>query len=79
MNLREAAEELRIHHNTAKYRLERIQELTERNVRSANDLVELLVGVPLVRRSSSSALLVIGWGRSRYRRIERVCRKWRWS
>ncbi|MET8652497.1 MULTISPECIES: PucR family transcriptional regulator [Nocardia] len=47
MNLREAADELRIHHNTAKYRLGRIQELTGRNVRSINDLVELLVAIEL--------------------------------
>ncbi|MET7773590.1 helix-turn-helix domain-containing protein [Nocardia sp. NPDC005366] len=47
MNLREAAEELRIHHNTAKYRLGRVQELTGRNVRSVNDLVELLVAIEL--------------------------------
>ncbi|WP_431950433.1 PucR family transcriptional regulator [Nocardia lijiangensis] len=47
MNLREAADGLRIHHNTAKYRLRRIQELTGRNVRSVNDLVELLVAIEL--------------------------------
>ncbi|MEV6392876.1 PucR family transcriptional regulator [Nocardia xishanensis] len=47
MNLREAADELRIHHNTAKYRLRRIQELTGRNVRSLHDLVELLVAIEL--------------------------------
>ncbi|MFF2088119.1 PucR family transcriptional regulator [Nocardia sp. NPDC058176] len=47
MNLREAAETLRIHLNTAKYRLGRIQELTGRNVRSVNDLVELLVAIEL--------------------------------
>lgn len=47
MNLREAADTLRIHLNTAKYRLGRIQELTGRNVRSVNDLVELLVAIEL--------------------------------
>lgn len=47
MNLREAAETLRIHLNTAKYRIGRIQELTGRNVRSVNDLVELLVAIEL--------------------------------
>lgn len=47
MNLREAADTLHIHLNTAKYRLGRIQELTGRNVRSVNDLVELLVAIEL--------------------------------
>ncbi|APE34163.1 transcriptional regulator [Nocardia mangyaensis] len=47
MNLREAADTLRIHLSTAQYRLGRIQELTGRNVRSVNDLVELLVAIEL--------------------------------
>ncbi|MGW5381126.1 PucR family transcriptional regulator [Nocardia sp. NPDC003963] len=47
MNLREAADALRIHHNTAKYRLRRIQQLTGRNIRSVTDLVELLVAIEL--------------------------------
>lgn len=47
MNLREAADALRIHHNTAKYRLRRIQQLTGRNVRRVTDLVELLVAIEL--------------------------------
>ncbi|WP_067718037.1 PucR family transcriptional regulator [Nocardia yamanashiensis] len=47
MNLRAAAEQLRVHHNTAKYRLRRIQELTGRNVRAVGDLVELLVAIEL--------------------------------
>lgn len=47
MNLREAAEALRIHHNTAKYRLRRIQQLTGRNIRSVTDLVDLLVALEL--------------------------------
>ncbi|WP_051186147.1 PucR family transcriptional regulator [Nocardia tenerifensis] len=47
MNLREAAEKLRIHPNTAKYRLRRIQDLTGRSVRSVNDLIELLVAIEL--------------------------------
>ncbi|WP_280463742.1 PucR family transcriptional regulator [Nocardia carnea] len=46
-NLREAAEALRIHHNTAKYRLRRIQQLTGRNIRTVTDLVELLVAIEL--------------------------------
>ncbi|WP_280400336.1 PucR family transcriptional regulator [Nocardia carnea] len=56
MNLREAADALRIHHNTAKYRLRRIQQLTGRNIRTVTDLVELLVAIelrqapPVVRR-----------------------------
>ncbi|MEV6321204.1 helix-turn-helix domain-containing protein [Nocardia sp. NPDC051787] len=47
MNLREAADALCIHHNTAKYRVRRIQELTGRNVRSVEDLVDLLVAIEL--------------------------------
>ncbi|GGK91261.1 PucR family transcriptional regulator [Nocardia jinanensis] len=47
MNLREAADALRIHHNTAKYRLRRIQQLTGRNIRTVTDLVELLVAIEL--------------------------------
>ncbi|MET8797096.1 helix-turn-helix domain-containing protein [Nocardia sp. NPDC004568] len=47
MNLREAADTLRIHHNTAKYRLRRIQQLTGRNIRSVADLVDLLVALEL--------------------------------
>ncbi|MFI1460202.1 PucR family transcriptional regulator [Nocardia carnea] len=46
-NLREAADALRIHHNTAKYRLRRIQQLTGRNIRTVTDLVELLVAIEL--------------------------------
>lgn len=48
-NLREAADTLRIHHNTAKYRLRRIQQLTGRNIRTVTDLVELLVAIELRR------------------------------
>ncbi|MEV6337289.1 helix-turn-helix domain-containing protein [Nocardia vinacea] len=47
MNLREAADTLCVHHNTAKYRLGRIQELTGRNLRSVSDLIELLVAIEL--------------------------------
>ncbi|MFI5717354.1 PucR family transcriptional regulator [Nocardia sp. NPDC051750] len=47
MNLREAADALRIHHNTAKYRLRRIQQLTGRNIRTVTDLVDLLVAIEL--------------------------------
>ncbi|MEV6279732.1 helix-turn-helix domain-containing protein [Nocardia sp. NPDC051832] len=47
MNIREAADKLRIHHNTAKYRLRRIQDLTGRSVRSIDDLIELLVAIEL--------------------------------
>ncbi|MEV0251728.1 helix-turn-helix domain-containing protein [Nocardia sp. NPDC050712] len=49
MNIREAADQLRIHHNTAKYRLRRIQDLTGRSVRTVNDLIELLVAMELQR------------------------------
>ncbi|MBF6212271.1 helix-turn-helix domain-containing protein [Nocardia puris] len=48
MNLRAAAEHLRVHHNTAKYRVRRIQELTGRDVRRVADLVELLVAIDLL-------------------------------
>ncbi|NUP29308.1 MAG: transcriptional regulator [Nocardia sp.] len=47
MNLRQAADALRIHHNTAKYRVRRIQQLTGRNIRNITDLVELLVAIEL--------------------------------
>ncbi|QLY31751.1 helix-turn-helix domain-containing protein [Nocardia huaxiensis] len=47
LNLREAADALCVHHNTAKYRLGRIQELTGRNPRRVKDLVELLVAIDL--------------------------------
>ncbi|WP_194813352.1 CdaR family transcriptional regulator [Nocardia sp. XZ_19_385] len=47
MNIREAADKLRIHHNTAKYRLRRIQDLTGRSMRSIDDLIDLLVAIEL--------------------------------
>ncbi|MFF0543348.1 PucR family transcriptional regulator [Nocardia thailandica] len=47
MNLREAAVALRVHLNTAKYRLGRIQDLTGRNLRRVDDLIELLVAIDL--------------------------------
>ncbi|NUS94929.1 MAG: helix-turn-helix domain-containing protein, partial [Nocardia sp.] len=47
LNLRQAADALRIHHNTAKYRVRRIQQLTGRNIRNITDLVELLVAIEL--------------------------------
>ncbi|GAB4588252.1 PucR family transcriptional regulator [Nocardia sp. IFM 10818] len=47
MNLREAADALCIHHNTAKYRLGRIQEMTGRNPRGISDLIDLLVAIEL--------------------------------
>ncbi|NNH71763.1 helix-turn-helix domain-containing protein [Nocardia uniformis] len=50
MNLREAADVLCVHHNTAKYRLGRIQELTGRNPRSVSDLIDLLVAIELQSR-----------------------------
>jgi sugar diacid utilization regulator len=42
-----AAERLRIHPNTAKYRLSRIEERTGRNPRRVGDLFELLVAIAL--------------------------------
>ncbi|SEG40590.1 PucR C-terminal helix-turn-helix domain-containing protein [Thermomonospora echinospora] len=47
LNLRASAERLQIHHNTAQYRLRRIQERTGRNLRHITDLVELLVAIAL--------------------------------
>ncbi|MEU8896079.1 helix-turn-helix domain-containing protein [Nocardia sp. NPDC048505] len=47
LNIRTAADRLRIHPNTAKYRLGRVQDLTGRSVRRVEDLVELLVAIEL--------------------------------
>jgi PucR C-terminal helix-turn-helix domain/GGDEF-like domain len=47
LNLRAAAERLQIHHNTAQYRLRRIQARTGRNLRRITDLVDLLVAIAL--------------------------------
>ena len=47
LNLRIAAQRLQVHHNTAQYRLRRIQERTGRNPRHIADLLELLVAISL--------------------------------
>ena len=47
LNLREAAEHLRVHPNTAQYRLRRVEERTGRNPRRIEDLLDLLVGIRL--------------------------------
>lgn len=47
LNLRLAAERLRVHHNTAHYRLRRIEERTGRNPRRIADLMELLVALAI--------------------------------
>ncbi|GGL44609.1 PucR family transcriptional regulator [Planomonospora parontospora] len=47
LNLRAAAARLRIHPNTAQYRLRRIRERTGRNLRRIDDLVDLLVAIGL--------------------------------
>ncbi|MER5374805.1 helix-turn-helix domain-containing protein [Streptomyces sp. NPDC002553] len=47
LNLRLAADRLRIHHNTAHYRLRRIEERTGRNPRRIADLLELLVALAI--------------------------------
>lgn len=47
MNLRVAAARLRVHHNTAHYRLRRIEERSGRNPRRIADLLELLVALAL--------------------------------
>ena len=49
LNLRVAAERLRVHPNTAQYRLRRIEERTGRNPRHIADLVDLLTAIALVR------------------------------
>jgi hypothetical protein len=47
LNLRLAAQKLKVHHNTAQYRLQRIQERTGRNPRHIADLIELLTAIAL--------------------------------
>ncbi|CAL9675176.1 hypothetical protein SUDANB105_07824 [Streptomyces sp. enrichment culture] len=47
LNLRLAADRLRIHHNTAHYRLRRIEERTGRNPRRIADLLDLLVALAI--------------------------------
>ncbi|MDQ1006220.1 sugar diacid utilization regulator [Streptomyces sp. V4I23] len=47
LNLRLAADRLQVHHNTAHYRLRRIEERTGRNVRRIADLLELLVALAI--------------------------------
>jgi PucR C-terminal helix-turn-helix domain/GGDEF-like domain len=47
LRLRETAERLHVHPNTAQYRLKRIQERTKRNPRRIADLIELLVAIQL--------------------------------
>lgn len=47
LNLRVAADRLRVHHNTAHYRLRRIEERTGRNPRRIADLLELLVALAI--------------------------------
>ena len=42
-----AAERLQVHPNTAKYRLQRIEERTGRNPRSVADLLELMTAIAL--------------------------------
>jgi DNA-binding PucR family transcriptional regulator len=47
LRLRETAERLHVHPNTAQYRLRRIQERTKRNPRRIADLIELLIAIQL--------------------------------
>jgi hypothetical protein len=47
LRLRETAERLHVHPNTAQYRLRRTQERTKRNPRRVADLIELLVAIQL--------------------------------
>jgi sugar diacid utilization regulator len=47
LNLRLAADRLQVHHNTAQYRLSRIEERTGRSPRRVDDLIDLLVAIAL--------------------------------
>jgi PucR C-terminal helix-turn-helix domain/GGDEF-like domain len=47
LRLRDTAERLHVHPNTAQYRLRRIEERTGRNPRRVRDLIELLVAIAL--------------------------------
>lgn len=49
LRLRDTAERLHVHPNTAQYRLRRIRERTKRNPRHIADLMELLVAIQLER------------------------------
>ena len=49
LRLRDTAERLHVHPNTAQYRLRRIKERTKRNPRHIADLMELLVAIQLER------------------------------
>jgi sugar diacid utilization regulator len=53
LNLKVAANRLQVHHNTAQYRLHRIQERTGRNPRHIADLIELLVAIALQETSGN--------------------------
>jgi DNA-binding PucR family transcriptional regulator len=53
LNLRVAAERLRVHPNTAQYRLRRIEERTGRNPRRIADLVDLLSAIALLERTQT--------------------------
>jgi len=48
LNLKLAADRLRVHPNTAQYRLRRVEERTGRNPRRIADLIDLLVAITLV-------------------------------
>lgn len=54
LNLRVAAERLRVHPNTAQYRLRRIEERTGRNPRRIADLVDLLTAIALADEAGLS-------------------------
>lgn len=55
LNLRATAAHLRVHHNTAQYRLRRITERTGRNPRRIADLIDLLVAIALADQAFPSA------------------------
>jgi DNA-binding PucR family transcriptional regulator len=48
LNLKLAADRLRVHPNTAQYRLRKVEERTGRNPRRIADLIDLLVAITLV-------------------------------
>lgn len=51
LNLRLTAERLRVHPNTALYRLRRVEERTGRNPRHVTDLVDLMLAIALAERA----------------------------
>ena len=53
LNLKLTAERLRVHPNTAHYRLRKVAERTGRNPRRIADLIDLLVAIALLDRTDA--------------------------